>query len=323
MKRMFWTGCLSTALVLTPLMAVSPVEVLAADPVNFAQSGGATYDQWMRLGYRASRQRNYSDALFYFQKALQKRPGDRYATVAIRNVTSYLARLARNRRVGRPQISRQRRSPIAFLPANLGAPRRRVAGGTRGTQSNQSLPVLTLIVPNYQDGLTTSDYPTFFWHVSAPAPMTFVLTEAGATQPLLEKQIQPQTGIIQLEMPKDLPELVPGREYRWSVTLTYNPDRPSANPFIQSWIERVPPRAELTQQLAAATLDHDRALIYAQAGLWYDAFAAISTAYTADPSDQSILADRLLLLDQVGLKQVSTQERQRLGLVPEGQKLNQ
>lgn len=300
-------------------MPVSPGGVLAADPVNLAQSGGATYDQWMSLGYRVSRQRNYSDALFYFQKALQKRPGDRYATQAIRNITAYLAR---SRRVGRPQASRQRRSPIAFLPGNLGTPGRRVAGGTRGTQSDQSLPVLTLLVANHQDGLTTSDHPTFFWHVSAPAPMTFVLTEAEAAQPLLEKQIQPQAGIIQLEMPKDLPGLVPGREYRWSVTLNYNPNRPSANPFTQSWIERVPAGAELAQQLAAATSDHDRASIYAQAGLWYDAFAAISTAYTADPNDQSILEDRLLLLDQVGLKQVSAQERQRLGLVPGGQKLN-
>jgi len=274
----------------------------------------------MRLGYSASKRRNYSDALFYFNRALQKRPSDRYARVAIRNITFYIAR---NRQAGRG------RSPIAFLPTNLGSPHRRVAGGTRGGDSNQSLPILTLLVPHKQDGLTLSGHPTFFWHVSKPAPMIFILTEPGVPQPLVEQQIQPQAGIIQLKMPEDLPELVPGREYRWSVTLVDNPDRPSANPFVQSRIKRVPmtPDLELTQELAAAAAEsdsspetlpnspaetlRDRAMIYAQAGLWYDALEAISAAYAANPNDQSILEDRLKLLDQVGLDYVTTQERQR------------
>ncbi len=131
--------------------------------------------------------------------------------------------------------------------------------------------------------------------------MAFVLTEQGRAQPLLEKQIQPRkAGIVQLAMPKDLPELVQGRKYRWSVTLACNPDRPSANPFVDSWLERVPASSKLTLQLATAAPGREHALTYAQAGLWYDALTAISTAHALDPSDPSILEDCLLLLDQVG-----------------------
>lgn len=127
------------------------------------------------------------------------------------------------------------RPKFRYVPPNRRYPKSTKATGSRGcVQSNQSLPVsLTLLVPNDHDGLTRSGHPTFFWHVSASVPMAFALTAPGVVQPLLEKQIQPrEPGIIQLQMPYDLPELVPGREYRWSVTLICNPERPSANPIV-------------------------------------------------------------------------------------------
>jgi len=61
----------------------------------------------------------------------------------------------------------------------------------------------------------------------------------------------------------------------------------------------VPTSPRLAQQLTATTSERERALIYAQAGLWYDALTAISTAHALNPRDPSILEDRLLL-DQVG-----------------------
>jgi hypothetical protein len=207
------------------------------------------------------------------------------------------------------------RSAFRYIPPKRGNPKSTQATGSRGCpQAQQSQPIaLTLLVPNDHDGLTISGHPSFFWHVTAPMPMTFILTERGVVQPLWEQQIQPQTaGIVQMDMPKSLSELLPGKEYRWSVTLICNRDRPSANPFIQTWIQRVPTTPALTQQLAAAKSERDQAQIYARAGLWYDALTAISTAYADRPKDPSILEERLLLLDSVGLERVAAQERQRL-----------
>lgn len=204
------------------------------------------------------------------------------------------------------------RSKFRYVPPHRRSPKSTQITGSRGcNESGPAQPVsLTLLVPNDHDGLTTSGHPTFFWHVSAPVLMTFALTERGVVQPLIEQQIQPPAaGIIQVPMPKELPELVPDREYRWSVTLVCNPARPSADAFIHTWIKRVPVTPELTQQLTATTSEREHALTYAQAGLWYDALGAISTAYAANPNDQSILEDRLLLLDQAGLSQVVGQER--------------
>lgn len=52
----------------------------------------SAYDRYMRLGYDASERGAYEQALRRFQKALEERPKDQYATQAIRNVRTYIAR---------------------------------------------------------------------------------------------------------------------------------------------------------------------------------------------------------------------------------------
>jgi tetratricopeptide (TPR) repeat protein len=49
-----------------------------------------TYERYMRMGYDATERHHYQDALAYFEGALQLRPGDEYASQAIRNVSTYL-----------------------------------------------------------------------------------------------------------------------------------------------------------------------------------------------------------------------------------------
>ncbi len=48
--------------------------------------------QYMNAGYAATQQRDYQTALTNFQRALQLRPGNPYATRAISNVQSYMQR---------------------------------------------------------------------------------------------------------------------------------------------------------------------------------------------------------------------------------------
>ncbi|MDJ0734963.1 MAG: hypothetical protein QNJ47_13000 [Nostocaceae cyanobacterium] len=50
------------------------------------------YDRYMEIGYDATEAENYQNALINFQRALQERPGDYYATQAIRNVRTYINR---------------------------------------------------------------------------------------------------------------------------------------------------------------------------------------------------------------------------------------
>ncbi|MEM6503319.1 MAG: tetratricopeptide repeat protein [Cyanobacteria bacterium P01_C01_bin.89] len=50
----------------------------------------STYDRYMRLGYDATEDQQYSRALGFFQSALRLRPQDGYAPQAIRNVRTYM-----------------------------------------------------------------------------------------------------------------------------------------------------------------------------------------------------------------------------------------
>jgi hypothetical protein len=237
-------------------------------------------------------------------------------------------------------LSQATSSPIRFVPPSGKSTRRSQGSGSRGCE--QSLPgdLVTLLIPSKDYiGQTTSGHPSFFWYLSQPVsvPLKFTLVERGVPEPLLVKQIDSvEVGMIKVEFPKDKPELAVGRVYSWSVTLQCNARRPSANPYFYSWIERIPTTPVLAQQLAdvssrnnllrktvsseSASPEHDasaqalrdRAAIYAQFGLWYDALDALWSAQKVNPNDGSIKEDFLALLKQVSLEDVAKQEQQRL-----------
>lgn len=230
-------------------------------------------------------------------------------------------------------ISQATRSRIRFVPPPNRNPRRSQGAGSRGCDESLPGDLVTLLIPSKEyAGQTVSSHPSFFLHLSksVSVPMVFTLTKSGVPQPLYRKQIDsPQSGLIQIEMPKDRPELVPGQVYQWSVALVCYPKRPSSNPFFSSWIERIPTTPALQQQLAAVSAkrnsprrslssrdtastskaspqeNRDRAAIYAEAGLWYDAIDALVKARMANPNDPSTQADFRALMEQVGLTQVN------------------
>lgn len=211
--------------------------------------------------------------------------------------------------VGFISSARAETAPTADLdyePPNRGMPRTTQGTGSRGCTLSEPVTV-TLLVPNDHTGQTISGRPTFFWHVSnkTSVPVELALVEPGVTKPLFVQQMQVQKpGIMQVQLPQNAPELVTGHKYRWSVSLLCNPNRPSSNVFVQSWIERVAAKPELTQKLLNTQSELERARIYAASGLWYDALAGISAAENVQV--------RLSLLRQVGLNQVVLQEQQNL-----------
>ncbi len=69
-------------LVSSCLTAIVPVQASIPTQVTVAQAT-ATYDKYMRTGYKAITKRDYKMALINFRKALQLRPNDRYASQAI------------------------------------------------------------------------------------------------------------------------------------------------------------------------------------------------------------------------------------------------
>ncbi|MBD2341693.1 DUF928 domain-containing protein [Calothrix sp. FACHB-156] len=207
----------------------------------------------------------------------------------------------------RPAKTSQPVPRIIYVPPNLKTPLFSRGSGSRSGCAETSLAeskIVTLLTPKSYVGQTISARPTVFWYLfkTSAQPIKITLMEPGVIKPLYEQQINsPQAGIGQLQIPI---ELTVGKKYSWSITLICNQKRPSLNPFFSSWIERVSTTSTLENNLTATTSLRDRALIFAQAGLWYDTLTYISQAKTANPQDPTLQTDFLSLLKQIGLTEI-------------------
>ena len=201
--------------------------------------------------------------------------------------------------------------PEYVPPAGRDRLQRTEGGGARGCTN--SIPVsLNLLTPKDHIAQTVSAHPTFLWHMSdaTSAPMVFTLVERNVGQPIFQKQLKAdKSGIVRLEMPQNAPALVEGKEYRWTVSLICSHKRPSENIYARAWIERVAIAPNLTQKLAAADSERNRALLYARSGIWYDALAILDKAHETDPRDRQTSNSFVSLLEQVGLTKVANKIR--------------
>jgi len=295
MKTRFWIRCLSVALIFAPLLSVGSAKVLAVDPVYQAQVTSA-YNQYMQLGYAATAQRNYPNALTYFKQALRESPGDKYAVTAVNNIQYY--------------IQRGRQASLAFI----GIPGRRVAGASRGGDGQNPDRPIALIPTNTQTDsppqLTTAAYPTFFIYVpqSSAQALEFVLKDDTNGKLLYKATFKPnvQSGIVSISLPanSNLPSLETDKDYTWAFSTIYDPQNRALDLKVEGLIKRILPDPNLTIQLQKAQ-PQERASLYATSGFWQDTLGTLADLRRLRPSDTAIKTDWEDLLKSVGLGKIA------------------
>lgn len=190
---------------------------------------------------------------------------------------------------------------IVYKAAAGSAPAARVTGGSRG--SGDTAVRLDVLAPD-ETGLTTLEQPSLFWYQSKPATASFELTllEEGKAKPVLQMKTNRagQAGIQRLKLSDQKVKLQPGVEYRWVVALIVDAKNRSKDLVASGFIKRIEPSQELQEKLAKAS-PNERAAIYAEAGIWHDALAALSDLVEAQPENQAFREQRADLLRQVGL----------------------
>ncbi|MBD2124482.1 hypothetical protein [Trichocoleus sp. FACHB-262] len=100
----------SSVFELTPAIAAPTAAAQQAQQQQRAKeqrAKAASYRRYMRLGYAANKQRDYQTAQSSFQAALRIRPGDPYATKALRNVRGFVRR---NELIRAANVARQKRA---------------------------------------------------------------------------------------------------------------------------------------------------------------------------------------------------------------------
>ena len=205
----------------------------------------------------------------------------------------------------------------AYEPdSSLGKPGRREGGGSRGPCIKNAVNDKVLpLVPRNIFGTTMAEYPTFLIYLPPLSEdyepqMKFVLKgdneqEIYTTQSAIGRD----RGIISISLPasSNVPPLQTGKTYQWSFTLICNTEDPSGNSLAEGLIQRIEPNTTLKQQLQQAASPRDKVIVYAAAGIWYDALSILAQVHRLQPEDPQLKKDWADLLQSVNLEKIATE----------------
>ena len=193
-------------------------------------------------------------------------------------------------------------------PAGAGNIPTRVSGGARGGGADTSLLAL---VPEHA-ALTTHAQPSLFWFQSKPAKakLELALVEPKKAKPVLAltSGTANQVGIHRIKLANHKIELQPDVLYEWTVAIVPDADNRSKDVIAKGVIKRVSSPSGLAEKVENVS-DTEKAAMYAEAGIWYDALEAISNAVDAHPDDASLREQRASLLKQVGLPEAAALDK--------------
>ncbi len=210
-------------------------------------------------------------------------------------------------------------------PPDRGAPGDRGEGASRGPEA----PTTPLaLVPMYQSlrqereevtivtqvwGLTTSERSPLWFSIpygrSSRVSLDFTLKDAaGKTLYQTKLPLPEKPGIVSVRLPATVPPLAVGQMHHW--ILTSRPLSSLREPIevttLEGWIQRRQPDSQLIRELAKAT-PQQRAALYAQKGIWYDALTTLAELRQSRPADRSIQTDWATLLRSIDLEKVAEQ----------------
>jgi Domain of Unknown Function (DUF928) len=194
-----------------------------------------------------------------------------------------------------------------------GEPRgRRRGGGSRG--SCKQYETLTALVPINQSGIkelvggqSASLNPTFWFFVpdklTPKLPIEFVIQDEADNYIYKTKFNPPETpaGIISLSV-KPIVPLEIGKSYRWTFAIYCDQDKPSAAVYVRGSVTQIALNPTLKKQLDAVKIPLERATIFAENGIWYDALTTLGEQIQGGKSkDPKIVLAWNDLLKQINL----------------------
>jgi hypothetical protein len=193
-----------------------------------------------------------------------------------------------------------------FRPPNRGAPRTTAGGATRSGSCITEKAALTALVPKSKLALTTEARPTFFLYLPKTNAQSAEFTLKDVDENDIYRTTIPltgQSGAVSFQLPADAPALEVGKDYQWFFNVVCQPSDRLRDDFVTAWIQRVEPDQTLLSALNSAA-PRQRPNIYAQAGIWQDTLAALTTLRRNRPSDPTLTEEWNSLLRSVGIEQV-------------------
>ncbi|MEB3218468.1 MAG: DUF928 domain-containing protein [Nostocales cyanobacterium 94392] len=189
------------------------------------------------------------------------------------------------------------------------------AGGTRGCQGEEKTPLTVLLAPHTFVGKTASVRPTLAWFASKPEETEIHIYEFGSNNKMRTVDIQKinksqtRAGINKFKLPQDK-ALTPGKQYLWQVSIQCTD---GSYLMQKAEFEVVQKPQTLEAQLSNVMDSNQRANIYAQNELWYEALheaLKISPQGQLGKIDSELIKDLILVYkDELQKEQVEAKKQ--------------
>jgi Domain of Unknown Function (DUF928) len=211
----------------------------------------------------------------------------------------------------KPSVASQGRSRFNRLDfSDVGRPRKRRGGGSRGACSVTNKPPLTALMPDTSAGLTLAKSPTFWFFVpytlTSDYSVEFVLKDNQDNTIYNSKAAGKGTpaGIVNLRLPPTV-VLEAGKDYHWYYLVYCDAQNQDKFVYVNGAVRRVE-RPDLERKLAAAS-PGDRIVHYEAEGIWHEALTEHAERLSASPQDTKTRQNWASLLNSVGLEEVASE----------------
>ncbi len=187
-------------------------------------------------------------------------------------------------------------------------------GGTRGPECDRYAGV-TPLVPLVQVGdrsihwgLTTETHPTIWLAIpnglveGTPIELAIYDSQDQIIYRSMQQAKTTSAGSVSIIPTATAPPLSTDQVYRWTVSIFCDVELPDVPLQVAGYVQRVVPPMALADSLRDVD-PLQRAALYAEAGIWYDALATLGHHYQQNPNP-AIATAWTTLLQQANLDQV-------------------
>jgi hypothetical protein len=213
---------------------------------------------------------------------------------------------ARPSQVTRPSTGTAQTPGLDF--SDVGRPRRRQGGGSRGSCLVADQPPLTALVPVGSTGYTLARSPSFWFYqpyqLGKGQGLEFVIKDSQEnlvhSQAIADQDIA--AGMIKLSLPESV-SLETNQSYEWYVLVRCDATNAERFVFVNGAVRRLE-RPDLQAQIGTIP-PTAHANLYLTENLWYDAVDAAATQLQNAPQNNDLRQQWTQLLDAVGLSDLA------------------
>ncbi|MEL7067605.1 MAG: DUF928 domain-containing protein [Cyanobacteria bacterium J06581_3] len=187
-----------------------------------------------------------------------------------------------------------------------GAARGNTYGATNANSQAIAAAAMKAVMPDSFYGTTLEARPTILVYVPASNASEAVFSLKSESKELVHQMtvaVPQNGGVVAISLPADAPELAVDANYQWYLALMLDNELSPASPFVDGWVKRIAPTADLTAELAAGEGITDVAALGAN-GIWYDTAAQLAMLTEAEANEE--MANHWYeLLESVGLEAIA------------------